>query len=89
MAQDLFEREPIDWDAMELEAFNLKYERLSSRERLRKARKLAGAFTEHNKPLPSGLDFLRQELYTLASRQAEEDLEDFAPEEPADTAALS
>ena len=90
MAHDLFNREPVDWDAMELEAFNLKYERLSPRERLRKARKLAGTYTEHNKPLPNGLDFLRQDLYAPASQQVEEDLEDSSPsEEQADTAALT
>jgi hypothetical protein len=90
VAQDVFNREPVDWDAMELEAFNLKYERLSSRERLRKARKLAGTYTEHNKPLPNGLDFLRQDLYPPAGRQVEEELEDsLPPEEPADTAALT
>jgi hypothetical protein len=90
VAQDIFNREPIDWDAMELEAFNLKYERLSSRERLRKARKLAGTFTEHNRPLPNGLDFVRQDLYAPASRLAEEDLDDSSlSDDPADTAALS
>ena len=90
MAKNGVERERIDWDAMELEAFNLKYERLSLREKLRKARKLAGTFTEHNKPLPSGLAFLGQDLYTPAGRQVEEDLEDSPPsEEPVDTAALT
>lgn len=90
MAQDSFKREPIDWDAMELEAFNLKYERMSSKERLRKARKLANTYLAHNRPLPAGLDCVKHDLFTPVTRHADEDLEDSpSSDEPADTAALA
>jgi len=49
-------REPVDWDKLELQIFNLKFEPLSPEDRLRKARDLAAAFKTHREPLPPSLD---------------------------------
>ncbi len=46
---------PIDWDAIELQAFNLRFEPISAKEKLKKARKLATTFRRYNQPLPDEL----------------------------------
>jgi len=51
-------RKPIDWDAMELQTFNLRFERMSREDKLKKARWLATTFRKHNEPLPRGLKIL-------------------------------
>jgi hypothetical protein len=65
--------EQVDWDFMELEAFNLRYDRMSYRERLRKARTLANTFIKHNKPLPHGLVVLGQSFNRAESREPAEE----------------
>jgi len=45
----------IDWDAMELQAFNLRFEPISPQDKLRKARKLAITFRRYHRPLPNEL----------------------------------
>ena len=49
-------QEPVDWDALELQAFNLKFEPLSTEDLLQKARDLAAAFKIHHEPLPGILE---------------------------------
>ena len=53
MAKAKRKRKPIDWDAMELQAFNLRFEPMSPKDKLKKARKLAPTFRRHNPPLPN------------------------------------
>ena len=48
-------RKHIDWDAIELQAFNLRFEPISPKDKLEKARKLAATFWKHNQPLPDEL----------------------------------
>ena len=55
MAKTKRKRKPIDWDAMELQAFNLRFEPISPKDKLKKARKLAIAFRRYNQPLPDEL----------------------------------
>lgn len=55
MAKTKGKRKPIDWDAIELEAFNLRFEQMSPQDKLRKARRLAATFRKHNQPLPDEL----------------------------------
>ena len=49
---------PIDWDALDLEVRNLRYEQISPEERLRKAGKLAEIYRKAGKPLPNSLAVL-------------------------------
>ena len=55
MAKTKRKRKPIDWDAMELQAFNLRFEPISPQDKVKKARKLAATFWKHNQPLPDEL----------------------------------
>lgn len=55
MAKTKRKRKPIDWDAMELQAFNLRFEPMSPQDKLKKARKLAITFRRYNQPLPDEL----------------------------------
>jgi hypothetical protein len=55
MARGKTKRRPVDWDALEIEAFNLRFERLSTEEKVKKARELAAKFRRHNQPLPAEL----------------------------------
>ncbi|MFC1848548.1 hypothetical protein ACFLXV_04495, partial [Chloroflexota bacterium] len=53
--------DPVNLDDLELEAFNLRFERMSPEDRLRKARELAITFRKHRQPLPDGLaDLIRR-----------------------------
>jgi len=45
-------RKHIDWDAIELQAFNLRFEPISPKDKLEKARKLAITFRRYHQPLP-------------------------------------
>ena len=58
MAKSRRKRKTIDWDALELEAFNLRFERISREDKLKKARRLATMFRRHNEPVPKGLKTL-------------------------------
>jgi hypothetical protein len=58
MARSRRKRKSLDWDALELRAFNLRFERLSREDKLKKARRLATTFRRHNEPLPRGLKTL-------------------------------
>ncbi len=49
---------PVDWEALDLEVYNLRYERISPEERLRKARKLADIYRKAGRPLPNRLAVL-------------------------------
>ena len=49
---------PIDWDALDLEVHNLRYEQISPEERLKKAEKLAEIYRKAGKPLPNSLAVL-------------------------------
>jgi hypothetical protein len=49
---------PVDWDALELRAFNLKYARMSPGDKVRQAQSLATTFRKHNEPLPDTLEEL-------------------------------
>ena len=49
---------PIDWDALDIEVYNLRYERISPEERLKKASKLAAIYRQAGKPLPDRLAVL-------------------------------
>ncbi|MCJ7523278.1 MAG: hypothetical protein MUP21_13825, partial [Dehalococcoidia bacterium] len=53
MAKSRNRGKSVDWDALELEAFNLRYERMSSEEKANRARQLAAKFRKHNQPLPA------------------------------------
>ena len=55
MARSRKKRKSLDWDALELQAFNLRFERMSREDKLKKARRLAITFRRHNEPLPGGL----------------------------------
>lgn len=55
MARNKTKRTPVDWDALEFEAFNLRFEQLSAEEKVKKARELAAKFRRHNQPLPAEL----------------------------------
>lgn len=58
MARSRKKRKSLDWDALELQAFNLRFERISREDKLKKARRLATTFRRHNEPLPGGLKTL-------------------------------
>jgi hypothetical protein len=58
MARSRRKRKSLDWDALELQAFNLRFERMSREDKLKKARWLATTFRKHNEPLPRGLKTL-------------------------------
>jgi hypothetical protein len=47
---------PVDWDALELQAFNLKFARMSPGDRVKQAQSLATTFRKHNEPLPDTLE---------------------------------
>ena len=49
---------PIDWDVLDLEVHNLRYEHISPEERLKKAEKLAEIYRKAGKPLPNRLAIL-------------------------------
>ena len=49
-------QEFVDWDALELQAFNLKFEPISTEELVQKARELAATFKKYNEPLPRILE---------------------------------
>jgi len=55
MAKTKRKRKPIDWDAMELQAFNLRFEPISPQDKLKKARRLATTFRRYHQPLPDEL----------------------------------
>jgi|GEM_PF-3237610 len=55
MAKAKRKRKPIDWDAMEFQAFNLRFEPISPQDKLKKARKLAITFRMYHQPLPDEL----------------------------------
>jgi hypothetical protein len=55
MAKSRRKRKLIDWDALELEAFNLRFERMSREDKLKRARRIATTFRRHNEPMPKGL----------------------------------
>ena len=55
MARNKTKHTTVDWDALEYEAFNLRFERLSAEEKVKKARELATKFRRHNQPLPAEL----------------------------------
>jgi len=55
MAKAKRKRKPIDWDAMELQAFNLRFEPMSPQNKLKKARRLAITFRRYHRPLPDEL----------------------------------
>lgn len=55
MAEARRKRKPIDWDVMELQVFNLRFEAISREDKLRKARKLARIYRMYNQPLPTEL----------------------------------
>jgi len=50
----------VDWDALELQVFNLRFESMSPEDRTRKAQRLASTFRRHNEPLPDQLEILIQ-----------------------------
>lgn len=53
-------KKSIDWDSLELQAFNLKFARMSPDDRVRHAERLAATFRKHGEPLPHSLkDVLR------------------------------
>jgi len=58
MAKSRRKRKLIDWDALELEAFNLRFERMSREDKLKRARRIATTFRRHNEPVPEGLKTL-------------------------------
>jgi len=61
MAGESSEKRSIDWDALELQAFNLKFARLSPEDKIRHAERLASTFRRHGEPLPGSLaDMLRE-----------------------------
>ncbi len=49
---------PVNWDAMDREVYNLRYERISPDERLKKAGRLAEIYRKAGKPLPDRLAVL-------------------------------
>ena len=54
--------ETVKWDALELEAFNLKFERMSPEAKMRKAHRLAVLFRRYRQPVPDCLsDLIRRE----------------------------
>jgi hypothetical protein len=58
MAKSKRKRKLIDWDALELEVFNLRFERVSREDKLKRARRIATTFRRHNEPMPKGLKTL-------------------------------
>jgi hypothetical protein len=50
----------VDWDALELQVFNLRFESMSPEDTMRKAQRLASTFRRHNEPLPDRLEILVQ-----------------------------
>ncbi len=50
----------VDWDALELQVFNLRFESISREDRMRKAQRLASTFRRHSEPLPDQLEILIQ-----------------------------
>jgi hypothetical protein len=60
MAGESSGKKSIDWDALELQAFNLKFSRMSPEDRVRHAEILAATFRKHGEFLPNSLaDVLR------------------------------
>ena len=55
MARGNTEYKTNDWDALELEAFNLRFERRTPEQKIKKARELAAKFQKYNQPLPPEL----------------------------------
>ncbi len=55
MVKSSRKRKSLDWDALELQAFNLRFERMSREDKLKKAQRLATTFRRHKEPLPRGL----------------------------------
>lgn len=49
---------PINWDNLELQAYNLRYEPIAPEEKLKKAQKLAAIFRKNRQPLPNQLAIL-------------------------------
>ena len=58
MARSRRKRKSIDWDALELQAYNVRFEHMSREDKLKKARRLATTFRRHNEPLPRELKTL-------------------------------
>ncbi len=52
------EAKPINWDNLELQVYNLRYEPISPEEKLKKAQKLAAIFRKNRQPLPNQLAIL-------------------------------
>jgi hypothetical protein len=55
VARSRRKRKSLDWDALELQAYNVRFEHMSREDKLKKARRLATTFRKHNEPLPRGL----------------------------------
>ncbi len=51
---------PVNWDALELQVFNLRFESISPEDRMSKAQRLASTFRKHREPLPEYLQILIQ-----------------------------
>ena len=63
--------ETVKWDALELEAFNLKFERMSPEAKMRKAHRLAVLFRRYRQPVPGCLaDLIKSENRRDGSRTA-------------------
>ena len=59
---------PVNWDALELEAFNLEFEQMSAEDKLKKAHGLAAIFRRHLQPVPDCLaDLIRRETTAISS----------------------
>jgi len=70
MAKSRNRNKPIDWDALELEAFNLRFERMSPEEKVNRARELAAKFRKHNQPLPTEIKRLLRDRTTTRRTRA-------------------
>lgn len=55
MTKSSTEHKAIDWDSLELEAFNLRFERLTPEQKTKRARELAAKFQKYNQPMPREL----------------------------------
>ena len=49
------EQEPVDWDSLTLQAFNLRFESGSHEAKMEKAKNLALTFIKHDRSLPREL----------------------------------
>lgn len=56
MAEESDGKKLVDWDALELQAFNVKFARMSAEDRVRHAERLAATFRKHGVPLPNSLE---------------------------------